>query len=375
MASEKDIGNKSKGTQITMREAYGSIVLNESQKRALLVFVVGIFVAFAIALSIYNYMFPYKPPDYPGGCGNYTYELSSCLTKYAQESGNVSACGYLQGSYRDICIYSVAQSSNNASICTAMNKSSYLYPQCVLGLNVGGKNIQLCNTLTGKDELNCIYNYSVETNFSNPYSCSDINNNSYSNECKSIYYYHSALSARNASACSTLQALPNETSLYYLTKSTGYNSSMQIANLYYFATLNVSPQNYCYYTIAQLTNSISTCGLIKGIANASCESQIIERNVTSTNYDLNASTAIAACGSYSSYSKEYCYYEYYLKKAEQENNVTQCMQLNISYEQDGCILHLAINQSSIADCNYLTNSTYAGACTTVVNNELSGQKT
>jgi hypothetical protein len=324
---------------------------------------------FALAIVIYNAIAPHNSItyDYPGGCGNSTIApqgIDPCLTSLANRTQNVTDCLYIRDSNEPKCVLNVAYKTQNVSYCGAIPSSSPYFSQCILTLNKKYNSIALCDYLSGTIALQCIYNISSQSNFANPNLCSQLANASYNSECNNLYYYKSALSTKNPSYCSNLQSVRNTTTLYFINSNSTQNAGFALQKLFLYSTVNITPQQECYYNLAVEANNQSLCSKVTGQYAGQCGYAVARFNETTVHVNYNATNLTDACGSYQpgGYSSNICTLEYLTRQALLKKNITFCQEINGSLYSDGCILELALNTSNRSYCAHINNSSIKNAC-------------
>jgi hypothetical protein len=370
MPSKKEQNEQIRLDQIELRD----IKLSESDRKKLLGLAAGCLVVFALAIVVYNAIAPHTiiMYDYPGGCGNSTIApegVDPCLTALANRTQNVTYCLYIKDSAEPQCVLNVAFVTQNVSYCGAIASSSPYFSQCIMTLNQKYNSIALCNYLSASTALQCIYNISSQSNFTNPNLCSQLTNASYDSECNNLYYYKNALSTKNSLYCGKLQTTRNTTTLYFINSNSSQSQDFTIQRLLLFSTVNVTPQQECYYNLAVVSNNESMCNNIGGGVASQCSYAVAQYNASKVYVDYNATNVTSSCGSYiaGGYSSNVCILEYLTRQAITKDNITFCKDINSSSYSDSCILGLALNTSNISYCSQIINSTTRNECNFVEN--------
>jgi hypothetical protein len=365
--SSEENGTKGTGKITSMRE----VKLNEEEKKRLLIMGAGILLALALAIAIVEGLTQQSSVLlYPNHCGNSTSQqgIDTCLSSYANKTSNSTVCLYMQqGVQQSNCILGVAEATQNASVCGVLGQTSGYYPNCILTINKKLKSLALCGYLSIAYALPCMYNISLETNFSNPNACAAIPNKTYSSECASIYYYHDALGTRNQAYCGYLQNRVNATTIYYITYNASQNFTASSQNLFFAGTLNVTPQSYCYFKLALSEMNTSICNSISGPFSTECSYYVEESSAAQKKFNLNATNVTSACGAYSGYAWGLCDYDYLVKKALETKSAAPCALINASVEGDECILQLALNTSNFGYCSQISSNIIKSACRLIAN--------
>ncbi|MFI5412387.1 MAG: hypothetical protein ACHQX1_00665 [Candidatus Micrarchaeales archaeon] len=358
---KKDDKNRETVNITSMRD----VKLSEEDKRKLFIMGTGILVALALSIVIFNSLFVHSSTAYyPGNCGNQTsyQQTTSCIDALANTTLNSTVCYYIQGEQQSNCIFNIAQKTQNVSICGQISPSDKYYSKCILDLNKKYQSTSLCEYLPRSTALPCIYNVSAHYNFSSASICSQLNNKSYSSECTYLYYYKNAISTQNKALCAYLPNKNNATDLYFINYNASRNSTFAIENYISLSYLNISVQNYCYYSLAVNENNAAICNSISGSFAAECSYYVQEINASKISFNLNTTNITASCGSYSGYTRNLCNYDYSVKQALANKNTTACSMINISSEKDECILQVAINTTKNSYCAQISNSTIKYVC-------------
>lgn len=149
-------------------------------------------------------------------CSGYLYatDYYKCIGNVAIKSHNASVCGVLPADGQYTCLNNLAQNSSNIAVCSGINESSNKYYQCVSSLLPQSQDLSYCSTFIFPISVQCIYNISAISGFSNLAACSAIKNISDSKACNSLYYYKKAVSSKSANYCSYLNNSRNNAALY-----------------------------------------------------------------------------------------------------------------------------------------------------------------
>ncbi|MCL4374201.1 MAG: hypothetical protein M1360_03535 [Candidatus Marsarchaeota archaeon] len=345
-------GNKGSDTSNSENRKSYSIVLTERDKKVLYVlFAVVLFAVAAILLAVSS-----QRKSALQECNSIllSQSRSNCIANLAAHTGNATICSFLPvESQRYACVLGIASAKGSIALCNYINSTQY-YEECAYNVANSTSNLSACRTLEEPYKSECIYSYSKSTNFSDLGLCQEISNPALSSECSYSYYYRSALQYRNQSYCSYLPNTVNSTDISYLLPQ---NANYSIEAGLEFASLNITPMQYCYLQLANETRNSSLCSFTTGIANYVCKGIFTAHNAT--NVTVNES---AVCNSVPSALKSICEYSYQSSKALEEDNVSQCLGIGNETYKDNCIYTLAYRYNQSSYCGYITNATSQSAC-------------
>ncbi len=282
----------------------------------------------------------------------------SCLDALAGTEMNASICnliGYAQS--RDSCVSGIAESTSSIALCSQLSDSG-ARADCVLKISESERNISDCALVDAPYNSTCAYEIASEERFANVQDCASIQNETLRLTCTYLYDYGSALASDNASYCKPLTNVRNMSIMAEIFNMGGMNSS-QLMSL---STINVTPQNYCYYSLAMRTHDRSLCSFMSGYMNAICSGALsnttIPNNVTGKTMCNYAS---------SSWLKFMCEYGVLTAQAVQERNASVCMQISgnttVMQYQYACITAIAQKYKDVSYCNYISNATVNNDCT------------
>ena len=350
--------------------------LGAKERQLLLALIAGILVVTAIVLLTVT-QGPHTVSR-GGGSGQlaascsgylYTQDYYNCIYNVANTTKNTSVCNVLPAFGRDNCLTGVAVKTQNISVCGKMGSSSPAYGGCVTTLLRTTMNMSYCETLQFPLSSECIYNLSAKTGFSNLTMCSELLNSTYSTACTDLYYFEKADSTGDPTYCANLEKSAGPISLYTIelneseTNVSGPQYSGQILEN---SALNFTPYAYCNYRLAVDFKQKSLCqNLNSNLSRTVCNSTFLTPNTIPQNsltINLNATNVTAAC--IDTQYRGLCAFVYEINKATSVSggNESACLQLNESEGEDTCLYSLAITYKNPAYCNDVQSSNIAAVC-------------
>lgn len=284
----------------------------------------------------------------------------SCIYSLANQTNNYTMCNAINDNrLSQSCIVSIAENTHNVSMCDKVNSGTSQYADCVENISYSEGNQDYCKLLSGENVSSCMFNIAKKNNFESMAYCDPIPNTTERSLCSYIYYYNVATLLGEANYCSFLPGSYNDTLLSeVVTKD--YANQSSISNLDFMAltTINVTTRSFCYYTVATATSNESLCSYVGGTLGSECYSYV--SNVNST---LNFNNVSSICAASPSYTQDICNYTVFTEKALSQKNVSSCFMIGNSSYVDSCIIQLAYNYNDSSYCSYITdNSTAQDAC-------------
>lgn len=294
----------------------------------------------------------------------------SCYVYYANTMHNESVCGQLNGLQRDICMNDYSYNYSSATACTDINSLQYK-ESCILGISLQTKNVTACGLLNQSGQDNCIYAIAKDENFSNLGLCDIIKNTSIKQSCDTLYYYINAMTYENFSSCLNLPDILDNTTLYTIASS-DYNP-FQSGAFYEAMYSNITPQDYCYIGVAYKTDNRSLCNNLNGSTRALCNSTTKNKelgNNISTNLTnhINMTLGYGNNASESAALRNITGASISIYNALTERNISACLKINQSAYVYTCVVDLAKQYNQSSYCSYLENSTLSYNCYLAFNN-------
>lgn len=300
-------------------------------------------------------------------CSGYLYatDYYKCIGNVAIKSHNASVCGVLPADGQYTCLNNLAQNSSNIAVCSGINESSNKYYQCVSSLLPQSQDLSYCSTFIFPISVQCIYNISAISGFSNLAACSAIKNISDSKACNSLYYYKKAVSSKSANYCSYLNNSRNNAALYIITVNSSTDSMVQTSPNFLFSRmlgLNFTPNGYCNYQVAVASNNETLCGKINNgtYASALCTYYFHPVNITQPSINFSAKNVSMACKPFN--NSAICNFTYYTNRAVNLDNETDCLLVPPNQGRDLCIESLVYKYRNSAYCTDIVNATLRSEC-------------
>lgn len=276
-----------------------------------------------------------------------------CLSELATKTQNYSICSMLipqSSSYQ--CMTSIAEAQRNVSGCERVNRNDASYDTCVENVSYERNNATMCSLLSGNNQSTCAYSVAKENGFSGIAYCNAIDNTSQKALCDSIYYYGAAQQSLSPTYCGYL---PNEDNGTLLTTIVSKDyTNQQASNFSYLSLsqLNITPRDYCYYSIATESENQSVCNFASPSISQLCRESFSANSTAIT----NVTNATTICASAPSEVQGLCLYGVYTDAAISSKNVSYCMQITNATYQNSCIVDLVSKYKESSYCNLIANN-------------------
>lgn len=305
-------------------------------------------------------------------CSGYLYaqDYYNCIYSVANTTHNITVCNTLPAFGRDNCLTGVATETQNISVCSRIgNTSSAAYGGCVTTLLHTTDNMSYCGTLQFPFSSDCIYNLSARYSFSDLSMCSELANTSYQTACSDLYYFKKADSGGDPTFCNNLEKTKAPISLYTIElnqSETNVSAPQYSGEILAYSALNFTPYAYCNYKLAVDFKQQALCkNLNNNLSATVCNSTFLTSNTVPANtltINFNATNVTAACAD--TQYKGFCAFVYSVNKATSVagGNETACMQLNESEGRDTCLYSLALTYKNPAYCNPIQDANIVSAC-------------
>ncbi len=302
----------------------------------------------------------------------------TCMFALALSSNNYSMCKSLTGSQDAQCYLQISENTGNSSLCRNASKYSSAWGnQCYLYFENKTGSASYCSGVIGTEHGSClaasaIYNYNLSY-------CADISNFTQSSSCAQAVSMNSALRSDNASYCAALSGTYSSNETLYLLSSLDGAVKANASGLYSESTPLVYMQgsaylksDICYLFFSTLVGSTNYCSMItnSGIG-AICSSVALNRfpvaspsnstHSNSTNSTAYYSTLINECSNQSASIFSLCSNAVLLMEALQTKNATICSHFSGALNAQ-CFEGLAKEYGNATYCGYISNSTYDYSC-------------
>jgi hypothetical protein len=297
----------------------------------------------------------------------------NCLNNLAVQTKNVSICNesIIPGFAKSKCVYSVAVKTNNISECNEISKNSNYSINCYLDLANQTKNLSVCSILSMPYSGECIYNLLKASNFSNITQCNKIQNQTYLETCKDLYYFENAVKSKSDALCSNMDNKTNYIIMMSILETKNYTISnlSNLNNISYYDLikfLNFTPRDYCYYMIANESNNPQICNninvvLYRGLCNAT-----FKKPVATPNINFTAPNVTVACANNKNNTLiTECSNLYLLNKGIENDNLSNCNEINrtnYSMIADMCVFDVSLKTMNNSTCNFIKNKTLESNC-------------
>lgn len=318
----------------------------------------------ALALLALAFALLYSPNT---GCSNIIIagQKASCISAEALSTGNASYCSSIaQYGARSSCVDAVAQKLSYVSDCRVLNGS--YYSGCVASVAVKSANATACTLVNGSSRNLCYYGVAKAQNYTDESTCAGIDNATLGNECTYAYLYQNAIRTGNGSYCGMEPQAQNSTYLSELIALSG-NASISDSSIFY--SYNMTPRDFCYYSLAKSTLNESLCGIMPESQSGLCYAAFYKPSNT-TNTTIENLTQI--CDSYPSDVRSLCLSSSQIGEAVTNaianKNATYCDQISQLGYRYSCFTDVAeqLGQSSI--CGDIANASIRSYCYSSVAN-------
>lgn len=284
-----------------------------------------------------------------------------CLYALANSTDNYSICNLLPNDVSYSCIAGIAERTMNVTACGEINSSASPYNDCITNISYELNNNSYCLLLKGDNVSECAMGVARINQFSNLSYCSIIPNSSQRSICTYVYYYDKALASGIPEYCSYLPQTNNHTVLSAISP-TGYANISQNLGTALLSVLeaNITASSYCYYSTALSAGNKSMCTYSGGQIASECYNYL-----NNTPSILNFSNLSDVCSQAPSYAMDLCNYTLFTEVALVRRNVSLCFMISNYTYKNTCIVQLAEKYNDSAYCNYITdNNATQKACYT-----------
>lgn len=287
-------------------------------------------------------------------------QRSSCLLSLANSTTNASVCSYLPKGQETQCVSNVAIITRNTSACGSNNANESAYSQCAAAVGEAALDISYCAQAGEPFRSQCSYYIAAMQNFQQASYCSTIGNATLSTACMERSDYKSALKLGSLAYCTALPDTLNSSLLsYMLSQGTAETGISNITA--YAAFINVTPRQFCSYSVAVLTRNSSVCPTLGGTPELLCNSAFYAESYNSTN-NITQQNISTICGKLPSYVQQVCSFGLLSYIAVRDRNVTVCGQIGAGTYQNACYSSLAAKYHDNQYCSYINNYTIMAAC-------------
>ncbi len=302
----------------------------------------------------------------------------TCMFALALSSNNYSICKSLVGSQDAQCYLQISENTGNSDLCrNASQYSSEWGNQCYLYFENKTGSASYCSGVVGTEHSSClaasaIYNYNLSY-------CSEIPNFTQSDSCTQAVSMNSALRSNNASYCAALSGTYSGNETLYLLGSLEGTAKANASGLYSESTIFMYMQgnsylksDICYLFFSTLVGSANYCPMItnSGIGTI-CDSVASNAHLSTNTSNLTSSnstnstayyrTLISECSNQSASIFSMCSNAVLLVEAVHTKNATICSHFSGALNAQ-CFEGLAKTYGNATYCSYIRNSTYDYSC-------------
>ena len=340
-------------------KAANGVVVGKRERMLLYIGATAALVLLALAFALL-----YSPNT---GCNNIIVagQKASCLSSEALSTGNASYCSSIaQYGPRSSCVDAVAQKLSYVSDCKLLNGS--YYSGCVASVAVQSANATACTLVNSSSRSLCYYGVAKTQNYTSKSTCAAIDNATLGNECTYAYLYQRAIGTGNGSYCGMEPQTQNGT---YLSELITLSGNTSIADSSIFYAYNMTPEDFCYYSLAKSTLNESLCGVMPESQSGLCYAAFYKPSNTT---NVTAENLTEVCDSYPSDVRSLCLSSSQIGEAVTSaianKNATYCNQISELGYRYSCFIDVAeqLGQSSI--CGDITNASIRSYCYSSVAN-------
>jgi len=328
------------------------------RKRLVIIYSAIVIVIFAFSLGL---QFGLSHETALRKCENialYSYRYT-CLFDLANTTGNSSICGLLPASYSNACYLSLARKTFDAVLCGKITNATYA-ASCFQSIALHTGNLSFCGREPAPFADAC---YSIFANkLANPSVCTYIKNLTSRTICSSEIFANLAFTTNNASYCNNVSNSSNtsitEAVMSNATMPSVVNVSLQLSSYLFQQGGHISAKDFCEIGVGYITNNLSLCSRVSPYLNQACLQVINSKSASQR--AVNFTQALQACNFTGSYAKA-CIDAVLLSEAVKTGNLSICSQMN---ETSGyvCYEALAKVKENASICSYIANKSISSAC-------------
>ncbi len=300
----------------------------------------------------------------------------SCLYALAASTGNASVCGGIAPASSDYCYAEVALATRNTAACSGISTSAGKY-QCVEMVANASDSYVACGALNGSQESGCIEALALKLD--SVVGCSGIPNATDALVCANAVNIANARSTGNPGYCAGVSDTANQSFVYGVVTLSGevHANASQSAGLSFIDPVQYlenageaySARDLCYLSATSTSGNTSSCS---SIANASLQGLCVAYKQAAAPSPANLSSANVTslrgvCSQYTGADLQSCYALTDVISAVSGRNASVCSGINGTADQNQCYYALARAYNDTAYCGYIQNSTYNQACVQDIN--------
>ncbi len=302
----------------------------------------------------------------------------TCMFALALSANNYSMCKSLSGSEQARCFIQISENTKNPSLCrNASAYSSEWGNECYLYFENATGSVAYCSDVVGTERNQCLASSAIY-NYNSSY-CTGISNSTLRTSCTDAVSMNGALRGDNVSYCAALSGTYSSNETLYLLGSLIGNAKANASDLYsqsapfvYMQGSSYSKSDICYLFFSALDNGANYCQKITNpVIGSMCSSAALNaasseksQNLTqsnSSNITGGYGTLIGECGNQSASAFSICSNAVRLIEAIQTKNITMCSQFQGALNAQ-CFEGMAREYGNATYCRYISNSTYDYSC-------------
>ncbi len=352
------------------------------RKDQLLVYV-GL-IAFAALLAGLGYLLSMHPSSGISECNSIALLQSryTCLYHLAYSTKNASVCSFMQGESSVSCYTGIASLTSNPLACRGIENQTLRY-QCISGSSASPLSLKSCMILNGSERSSCTASLAITQD--NLSLCSKTGNGLYEKECESAIYLGMAAFSKDVNYCNNISNTTNQSEVLriislseeipkYSNLSVFSSSLTPISYIESGSGQQYSARDLCYFSVSEITdnqsscNSINTPSLYNLCVTYSYNSSIYNshylnesKNYSSSNMTISNLLSLL-CSKYNATNSQSCNYLVQVSSAVVERNASICGSINSTLASYQCYASLAQEYNDSQYCGYITNSTLNQAC-------------
>lgn len=301
-------------------------------------------------------------------------QKEACLYSLAASSSNSSVCNYIPGSLANSCYVNVALHEKSAAACGLVRNNTTASSGCVIQIANTTGNFMLCENLSQQYANAC--NADIAMASANVSLCSRVSNASMQSVCGSSINVNKAIISGRTSYCLNVTNTTNKTTIQEIISKTssvqnkiGVGDLVNTSTAYYLNYVMLLPnesgnaRDTCYILVAAETQNRTACKSVSSkLLSNLCYYNVGGKTNSSLEYNTstNFTTALNSCKSAGTYAS-FCTQSILIAKAIVTENSTICstMQSDIG---DQCYTSIADHYQNSTYCGYITNSSMNSAC-------------
>ncbi len=351
------------------------------RKDQLLVYI-GLIV-FAALLAGLGYLLSMHPSSGISECNSIVLSQNKydCLYHLAYSTKNASVCGLMQGQTSASCYAGIALLTSNTLACGGIGNQTLRY-QCITESSSLGLSSKSCMILNGSERSSCIASVAISRD--NLSLCSKIGNGTHADECASAIYLGMAAFGKDANYCSGISNTTNQSEVLniislseeipkYSGLSVFSSSLTPISYIESSSGQEYSARDLCYFSVSEITGNQSSCSSINTpslynlCVTYSYNSSLYNSYYSNMSKNYSSNMTISKlldqlCSKYNATNSQSCNDLVQVSSAVVGRNASICGAINSTLASYQCYASLAQEYNDSQYCGYITNSTLNQAC-------------